>query len=74
MKKIRLRKNVLSTAVLACAAFTFPALSLPAKAFDAPAVPQIIQEAGMQGGLNQTHDNNYLRERYQENYRNEDYQ
>lgn len=74
MKKIRLRKNVLSTAVLACAAFTFPALSLPAKAFDAPAVPQIIQEAGMQGGLNQTHDSNYLRERYQENYRNEDYQ
>ena len=72
MKKISSRKNILSAVM--CIAFAFPAFNTPVKAVDMPSMPQIIQEAGMQGGMNQMHDTNYLKERYQENYRNEDYQ
>ncbi len=72
MKKISSRRNILSA--IMCIAFAFPAFNTPVKAVDMPTIPQIIQEAGMQGGMNQMHDTNYLKERYQENYRNEDYQ
>ena len=74
MKKIKSRRNILSALMCMCIAFTLPSVSTPAQAVDVPTIPQMIQDAGMQGGMNQMHDTNYLKERYQDNYRNEDYQ
>ena len=76
MKKINSRRNVLSAVMCMCLAFTLPAAN-PANADPfggASITPTAIQEAGMQGGMNQMHDTNYLKDRYQDNYRNEDYQ
>ena len=77
MKKINSRKNILSAIMCMCIAFALPSSTTPAKADPfggAPITPTAIQEAGTQGGMNQMHDTNYLRERYQDNYRTEDYQ
>ncbi len=74
MKKISSRRNILSAVM--CVAIVLSASNLAkADAFGGTTItPSVIQEAGMQGGMNQIHDTNYLKERYQDNYRNEDYQ
>lgn len=76
MKKINSRKYILK-AMLCSALFVSVSFS-PANADalgGATITPQqmMLQEVGAQSGLNQMHDTNYLKERYQDNYRNEDY-
>ena len=81
MKKMNSKKNIL----IMCAAF---ALSLSITPVNADLygsyngvmqsgqmadVARTVQDMQNQAGMNQMHDSNYLRERSQENYRNEDY-
>ena len=77
MKKINSTKNILSTIMCMCLAFALSSANNTAKAdpFGGATIsPTMIQEAGMQGGMNQMHDTNYLKDRFQDNSRNEDYQ
>lgn len=76
MKKINSRKYILKA--MLCSALFVSASFSPANADalgGATITPQqmMLQEVGAQSGLNQMHDTNYLKERYQDNYRNEDY-
>ncbi len=76
MKKINSRKYILNA--MLCSALFVSASFPPANADalgGATITPQqmMLQEVGAQSGLNQMHDTNYLKERYQDNYRNEDY-
>ena len=74
MKKINSRKYILNTTL--CCALVVSASLLPANADALGGIditPQQMQMIQGQGGLNQMHDTNNLKERYQDNYRNEDY-
>ena len=69
MKKINPKTNIM----ILCAAFALSASITPANAAMYDSFPAIYQNAQSQAGMNQMHDSNYLRERSQDNYRNEDY-
>ena len=74
MKKINSSKYILNT-MLSFALIVSASLNTAnADALGGATItPQILQDAGIQGGMNQIHDTNYLKEKYQDNYRNEDY-
>ena len=81
MKKMNSKKNIL----IMCAAFALSLSITPANADlyggyngvmqsgQMADVARTVQDMQNQAGMNQMHDSNYLRERSQENYRNEDY-
>ena len=72
MKKMNSKKNILTV----CAAFALSLSITPANADlygGYNGIMQTVQDIQNQAGMNQMHDSNYLRERSQENYRNEDY-
>ena len=69
MKKINSKTNIM----ILCAAFALSASITPANAAMYDSFPAIYQNMQNQAGMNQMHDNSYLRERSQDNYRNEDY-
>ena len=78
MKKIKAKQNILKAITVMCIAFPASFNTSYADGIGgAPITPgafnSLIQEAGSQAGLNQMHDSNYLKEKYQDNYRNEDY-
>ncbi len=74
MKKINSRKYILTTAMTLAMVISASYTTANADAFGGTNItPQQMQMIQDQGGLNQMHDTNHLRERYQENYRNEDY-
>lgn len=69
MKKMNSKANIM----ILCAAFALSVSTTPANAAMYDSFPAIYQDIQSQSGMNQMHDSNYLRERSQENYRNEDY-
>ena len=73
MKKMNSKKNIL----IMCAAFAISLSVAPANADLYGGYNGIMQPVGQyiqsQAGMNQMHDDNYLKERKQDNYRNEDY-
>ena len=79
MKKINSKTNI----VILCAAFALSASITPANADLYGGYNGVMQQAGYtyqdamnvqnQAGMNQMHDSNYLREKSQDSYRNEDY-
>ncbi|MBD9018143.1 MAG: hypothetical protein EGR13_07470, partial [Coprococcus comes] len=69
MKKMNSKTNIM----ILCAAFALSVSTTPANAAMYDSFPAIYQDIQSQSGMNQMHDSNYLRERSQENYRNEDY-
>ncbi len=76
MKKINSRKYILKAIMLSALVISASFSKANADQFGgANITPQqmMMQEVGAQSGLNQMHDTNYLKERYQDNYRNEDY-
>ncbi len=76
MKKINSRKYILKAIMLSALVISASFSKANADQFGgANITPQqmMMQEVGAQSGLNQMHDSNYLKERYQDNYRNEDY-
>lgn len=76
MKKINSRKYILKAMLLSALVISASFSKANADQFGgANITPQqmIMQEVGAQSGLNQMHDSNYLKERYQDNYRNQDY-
>ena len=76
MKKINSRKYILKAIMLSALVISASFSKANADQFGgANITPQqmMLQEVGAQSGLNQMHDSNYLKERYQDNYRNEDY-
>ena len=76
MEKINSRKYILKAIMLSAFVISASFTQANADSFGgANVTPQqmIMQEVGAQSGLNQMHDSNYLKERYQDNYRNQDY-
>ncbi len=73
MKKMNSKKNILTV----CAAFALSLSTITPANADLyggyNGIMQTVQDIQNQAGMNQMHDSNYLRERSQENYRNEDY-
>lgn len=70
MKKMNSKKNILTV----CAAFALSLSTItPANADLYGGYNGIMQTIQSQAGMNQMHDDNYLKERKQDNYRNEDY-
>ena len=76
MKKINSKTNIM----ILCAAFALTASITPAFADLYSGYNGVMQQAGYtyqdvqnQAGMNQMHDSNYLREKYQDNHRTEDY-
>lgn len=73
MKKINSKTNIM----ILCAAFVLSAsvtvTVTPANAAMYDSFPSLYQDVQSQSGMNQMHDGSYLRERAQDNYRNEDY-
>lgn len=70
MKKISSKKSIVSA--ILCAAFAF---SLPAFADVMPGgLNTLIQQTGAEAGMNQMHDTDFLRNRYQERQKEDDYQ
>lgn len=76
MEKINSRKYILKAIMLSALVISVSFSKANADQFGgANITPQqmMMQEVGAQSGLNQMHDTNYLKERYQDNYRNDDY-
>lgn len=76
MEKINSRKYILKAIMLSALVISASFSKANADQFGgANITPQqmMMQEVGAQSGLNQMHDTNYLKERYQDNYRNDDY-
>lgn len=69
MKKINSKTNIM----ILCAAFALSVSITPTNAAMYDSFPALYQDVQSQSGMNQMHDNSYLRERAQDNYRNEDY-
>lgn len=73
MKKINSRSSILSVVFCVTLAVT-PANADMFSSFPNTIDPSIRQEANSQAGMNQMHDTNFLRDRYQQKQQAEDYQ
>ena len=74
MKKINSKKHIIGAITCMSLALTISASYSPATADPLGGAPIVPGQIGAEAGMNQMHDSSYLKERYQDNYRNEDYQ
>lgn len=71
MEKINSRKNILSAVMLLSATLALSASPANANFGD---IGNLQQQVGAEAGMNQMHDSDFLRNRYQQDRHNEDYQ
>ncbi len=74
MKKINSKKHIIGAITFMSIALTISASYNPAIADPFAGATITPGQIGAEAGMNQMHDSNYLKEKYQDNYRNEDYQ
>ena len=70
MKKINSKKHIIGAITFMSFALTISASYNPANADPFGGASIVPGQIGAEAGMNQMHDSNYLKERYQDNYRN----